>query len=209
MKLRPSISRRSAAAFSLAEFFLAMSLTLVVAGGVIYAHVMGQNLHNWSLAKVGASDQSRETLWRLQDEIRGAKNLRVGNYQSGLFSTPSLGTEHKGQALRIFATTNSSDYVQYRLHLFNSIYELRRTEWVDDTLVQQSERVVAEHLTNNPSMFALEDYSGNILTEPASTTIVAVTLDFQQFQYPLTKVGDDFYYDYYRLQTRIAKRTVE
>lgn len=186
---------------------LATSITLMMMGGVIYSHMMGQNLHQWSMAKVGANDQSRESLARLQDEIRSAKRIKIGDFGSQSFSVPALGQAQIGQTIRIFPTTNENLFVQYRLNQIGQQYQLRRSKF--DANGVAASRVVAKHLTNNPALFGLEDFRGNTLTEPSATTVVRVTLDFKQFQYPITQVGSEFYYDYYRLQTRIAKRANE
>lgn len=186
---------------------LATSITLLMMGGVIYAHIMGQNLHQWSMSKVGANDQSREALARLQDEIRSAKRIQIGDLSGQRFTVPQLGNPQVGQTMRIFPTTNNSVYVQYRLGAIGNIYQLRRLQVNSAGTV--TARQIATHLTNNPAIFGLEDFRGNTLTEPSATTIVRVTLDFKQFQFPITQVGTNYYYDYYRLQTRIAKRAVE
>jgi len=198
---------RSTAGFSLVEFMLATSITLMMMGGVIYSHIMGQNLHQWSMSKVGANDQSREALGHLQDEIRSAKRIQIGDYATQGFQTPALGRSQIGQTLRIFPTTNDNLYVQYRLANIGQQFELRRTKVNENGIL--SARAVAKHLTNNPALFGLEDFRGNTLTEPSATTVVRVTLDFKQFQYPITQVGSEYYYDHYRLQTRIAKRANE
>lgn len=205
MKISPSTTHTTG--FSLVEFMLATSITLMMMGGVIYSHIMGQNLHQWSMAKVGANDQSREALARLQDEIRSAKRIRIGDHNGQSFGEPALGQPQIGQALRIFPSTNETLFVQYRLNKVGQQYQLRRTQ-VSSSGTTAS-RVVAKHLTNNPALFGLEDFRGATLSEPSATTVVRVTLDFKQFQYPITQVGNEFYYDYYRLQTRIAKRANE
>ena len=202
----PFLSTRSAG-FSLVEFTLATSLMLLMLGGVVYSHIMGQNLQQWSMAKVGANDQSREALARLQEEIRSAKRIEIGDFSDATFSVPALGRPQVGQTIRILPTTNTALYVQYRMGQIANVFQLRRMDVTVNGVA--SARAVAKHLTNNPAIFGLEDFRGNTLTEPSATTVVRVTLDFKQFQYPITQVGTNYYYDHYRLQTRIAKRAVE
>jgi hypothetical protein len=205
--MRLTRNKRRQSGFSLTEFILASGITVIMLGGVIYTHIMGQNLHHWSMTKVGANDQSREVLFRLQDEIRAAKNVQIGYFTNAQFRTPTLGQRQVGQTLRIFPTTNDANYVQYRLASFSTGMQLRRAEISGSG--RTGGRTVATHLTNNPAMFAFEDFWGTPLTELSANRIVAVTLDFKQFQYPITQVGSNYYYDYYRLQTRISKRAVE
>jgi len=113
---------RSTAGFSLVEFMLATSITLMMMGGVIYSHIMGQNLHQWSMSKVGANDQSREALGHLQDEIRsasigsrisanssnfaGPRSMRMG-YCQHVQSQNTSRTIPRCLDLKIFAGTRS------------------------------------------------------------------------------------------------------
>ena len=205
MKLHPT--KQPSAAFSLIEFSLVSAITVFMLAGVVYTHIMGQNLHRWSMSKVGSNDHSREALARLQGEIRAAKSVEIGYYTNGSFHLPRLGKPQVGQTIRVFPSTNANLYVQYRLWPINNNYVLKRAERFRNGSFEI--RTVGTHLTNNPAMFALEDFRGNHLTEPSANAIVAVTLDFRQYQYPITKVGRDYYHDYYRVQTRIAKRMVE
>lgn len=205
MKLHPT--RKHQSAFNLVEFMIASAITVLMMGGVVYTHIMGQNLHQWSMSKVAANDHSREALARIQGEIRAAKNIEVGYFTNGAFRLPGVGKPQSGQTIRIFPTTNANVYVQYRLWPLENNHVLKRAERFTDGSFEV--RTVAKHLTNNPAMFALEDFRGQRLTEPSATAIVAVTFDFRQYQYPITRVGQDYYYDYYRVQTRIAKRMVE
>lgn len=205
MRLSPTPNHT--AAFSLVEFSLATTVTILMMSAVIYTHVMGQNLHLWSQSKVGANDHSRETLAKLQDEIRSAKLVEIGIYTNGQFRTPRIGQPQIGTTMRIFPSTNTSEYLQYRLRAENNVFVLKRAQVNRNG--NFGVRTVGQHLTNNPAMFALEDFRGRRLTERSANGIIAVTLDFRQFQYPITKVGSEYYYDYYRLQTRIAKRMVE
>jgi hypothetical protein len=71
--------------------------------------------------------------------------------------------------------------------------------------------VLATKLTNN-MFFRIEDYAGNpvsfnVDTNIASTykAVVHVVMEFCEYQYPLTRVGPGYFYDYYRLDLRAAR----
>jgi hypothetical protein len=205
MKLNRFTNRSAKSGHTLVEFLIATSVMLLVLGGVIYTHIMGQTLHRWSMSKVGANDASRKALIKMQEELQSAKLVTIGRLSpNGTVTAPALGQLQQGTALQIHATTNLNNYVRYWLAANNSRFELRRSR-----AGRSGFRSVADHLTNNPSMFRFEDFRGTVLTEKSATALVGITFDFRQFQYPITQVGNDYYYDYYRVQSRVARRTTE
>jgi hypothetical protein len=70
--------------------------------------------------------------------------------------------------------------------------------------------IVAQNLTNNfyTNMFVAEDYLGNMLTTLRYKYVIHVTLEFCQYQYPLTKVGAGYYYDDYKMEFRVASHNL-
>jgi len=57
-------------------------------------------------------------------------------------------------------------------------------------------------------MFIAEDYLGNILSTLRYKYVIHVTLEFCQYQYPLTKVGAGYYYDDYKMEFRVASHNL-
>ncbi|MFT4689041.1 MAG: hypothetical protein ACI9OD_001245 [Limisphaerales bacterium] len=212
MKLRLLKKRPALSGHTLVEFIISTSIVLLVLGGVIYTHMMGQTLHRWSMSKVGANDASRKGLIKMQEELQSAKIVNIGIIvdiaANGIVGAPALGQLQQGTAIQIHATTNLNAYVRYWLAPMSGGEPGRHALFKSKTGTP-GYRIVAEHLTNNPAMFRFEDFRGETLTEISANALVAVTLDFRQFQYPITQVGSDYYYDYYRVQTRIARRTIE
>ena len=203
MPARPSSpsTRFRQRAFTLVEMMIAMSLSTMVVGGAIYAHVVGWRLNQWTLAKLGATDQSRITFARIQDEIRTAKSIRIGDGSATTFTAVADGQTQQGTALEIYPTTNNASYIRY--YTLTNVGELRRVQ----TGVAGN-RLAAQYLTNS-ILFKYEDYQGNVLTEVANNKVINVTLQFYQFQYPITQVGSNKTYDFYQLQAKITRRVLE
>ncbi len=63
--------------------------------------------------------------------------------------------------------------------------------------------VIAQNLTNR-MFFRAEDYLGNIKTDLSYKYVVHIVMEFYQYQYPLTKVGPGYYYDYYKMEFKIT-----
>ena len=68
--------------------------------------------------------------------------------------------------------------------------------------------VVAEYITNSV-VFTLEDFRGTNLTSSQNNRVIGLKMQFYQIQFPVTMIGPGNYYDYYQLQTKITRRTLE
>jgi len=65
-----------------------------------------------------------------------------------------------------------------------------------------SAKVICSNLINT-MYFTSEDYRGTVQTNVRTYKgVVHTTLQFQQFQYPLTAVGSNGLFDYYRIECR-------
>lgn len=193
-------TRRHLLALTLIELMIAMSLTILVVGGVVYSHLMGGRLMQLTAAKLGASDSSRKAFGRLQDEIRAATTIQIGNGTASNFTAISNGTAMQGRAIQIYPTTNNW-WVRY-FYLTNSS-EVRRV-----TSSNATPQLVASYVTN-AILFSKEDYLGNTLSADTGNSTVNVRLQFYQLNYPMTLVGTNQYYEYFQLQTRITRRILQ
>lgn len=188
-------------AVTLVELLITMSLTTFVVGGVVYSHIMGGRLMQFAAAKLGASDSSRKAFGKLQDEIRAATTIRIGNGTATSFTAISNGTAMQGRAIQIYPTTNNNWWIRYFYVTNNS--ELRRV-----TSSNATPQLIASYVTN-AILFSKEDYLGNTLSADTGNSAVNVRLQFYQLSYPMTKVGTNNYYEYFQLQTRITRRILQ
>jgi hypothetical protein len=53
-----------------------------------------------------------------------------------------------------------------------------------------------------PLYFTAENYQGNTQTVREFKSVIHATFQYSQFQYPLTKVGSNCIFDYYRIDLR-------
>ncbi|MEQ2008491.1 MAG: hypothetical protein ABMA26_17060 [Limisphaerales bacterium] len=192
---------RRMVAVTLIELLITMTLTTFVVGGVVYSHIMGGRLMQFAAAKLGASDSSRKAYGKLQDEIRGATTIQIGNGTATNFTAITNGTAMQGRAIQIYPTTNGSWWLRYYYVTNNS--ELRRV-----TSSNSTPQLIASYVTN-AILFSKEDYLGNTLTADTGNCAVNVRLQFYQLSYPMTKVGTNNYYESFQLQTRITRRILQ
>lgn len=202
MSPRISPIRRWRPAFTLTELMVTMSLVMIVMAGVIYGHIAGLKLYGLTRAKLGASDAARSALSRLLEEIRSARRVQVGMGTATSFTTIEEGNAQRGNALLLYPTLNSNQWVRYYLDPASA--RLLRVDH-DDVRPQ----VIAEYVTNY-LVFAAQDYRGNVLSNYFNNRVIGVNLDFYQVQYPITAIGTPgAYFDFYRLTTRATRRTLE
>jgi hypothetical protein len=178
-----------------------MTLTTFVVGEVVYSHIMGGRLMQFAAAKLGASDSARKAFGKLQDEIRAATVIQIGDGTATSFTAIPNGTAMQGRAIQIFPTTNNNWWIRYFYVTNNS--ELRRV-----TSSNSAPQLIASYVTN-AVLFSKEDYLGNTLSADTGNSAVNVRLQFYQLSYPMTKVGTNNFYEYFQLQTRITRRILQ
>lgn len=204
MKLRKNIAGRhsnlpldGSKGMTLVEIMVAMSVFSLVMIGLTYTHIYGLRLDQLVQSKLGASDQSRRGYIQLCNDIRTAKGWAIGNGTSTSFTPINSGSQQKGNALKLYPTTrtnfviNTNIFIIYRFN--TNAGELWRGE--NNSPLQ----LVAQDLTNN-MFFQAENYRGDIQTTPTYRATIRTRLEFAQYQYPLTRVGNGCLYDYYKME---------
>lgn len=207
MKLLPAIvlprrARRSGQlAFTLTEFMVAMCVFALVIFAVIISQMFGLKMFSMTQSKLTAANGARVVLNRIRDEIRSGKTMVVGNGSSNSFSTILSNAPHMGNALQIYPTTATNTFVRY--YLDPSDQKLKRK-----ASSSGQPEVLASYITNQ-IVFRAEDYAGNVLTNEQNNRVIKMTLQFYQWEFPIMVAGQGGYYDYYKLQTRMTRRTIE
>jgi hypothetical protein len=189
------------AAFTLTDLMTAMLLFSLVVLGVVYTHLFSLRMFRITVTKLSASAGARRSLNLVRDEIRSGKILYVGHGDNLGFTRIADNSPQDGNALQIYPTASTNTYVRYYLDSANQ--ELKR-------VVAGSTQpfIIARYITNQLA-FRAEDYTGNALTNSQNNRVIRMTLEFFQWDFPAGRRGGGAYYDYYRLQARITRRTIE
>jgi hypothetical protein len=193
--------RQQTLAFTLSEMMISMTILTMVLAGVLTSHLFGVKMLEITKAKLGASDEARRAISKLVSEIRSAKSILVGTGNTSSFTEAVDGSLQQGTAIQIYASTNTNYYVRYFWD--SSDKQLKRS-----ANGSSATSVVAQSLTNS-LLFTSEDFAGSVITDNQNNRVIGVTLEFYQIQYPIILVGPGNYYDFYRLRTRITRRTLE
>ena len=207
-----SLPRRRCHGSTLIETIFAVTMLVVVVMALMSAHLIGLREDQWVESKAGASDTSRRLLNQLPVDIRSAKMWFLGTVSGSTFTISTNASQ--GTAIELCETTNGSTAIVYYFDLSNSnnsdghLLRTVNTNW--------NPVVVTSNLVNwlgNGYAFYLEDYNGNPATNVQNSTsykrIIHLNLQFCQFQYPLTAVGTNGLYDYYKMEFRVTPHLPE
>jgi prepilin-type N-terminal cleavage/methylation domain-containing protein len=200
MKIKfPIFSRLHA--FTLSEVMVVMAIFSTLVLTIVSAQVYGLRMYTISETKLTVSADARVALNRIRDEIRSGKLLYVGNGDENEknFQFIADNSPHQGNALRICATTDTNRYVYY--YVDTNQFTLNRKYSGRDVV-----QVLARNITNQ-IVFRAEDFQGNVLTNYVNNRVIRMSLHFYQREYAAN--GSGGLYDYYQLQTKIARRTRE
>lgn len=217
MKLFPHSSQSDlsdlrVAGHTLLEMVFVMSLLVVVVMALMAAHLVGLRESQWVESKCGASDSSRRLLNQLPVDVRSSKMWFIGNMNGTNFTIVTNNSE--GTALKLFQTTNGSMGILYYFDLSDAANN--NAKLVRTTTTNWQPVVLASNLVNwlgGGYAFVVEDYNGMRATNDVDSNsykrIIHVTLQFCQFQYPLTQVGTNGLYDYYKMEFRVTPHLPE
>jgi len=192
-------------AYTLTEIMVAMAIFSMVIIAVIYANMFGLRLYLLVQSKLSSTEDARRVVNDVRDKIQSAKIVEVGTGDATSFTPVGLGGSQQGNAIQIYATTNTSSYFRY---FYNPTTRNLLSLSSDAPTVIKTE---AQSLTNRDFqyIFFAEDEFGNVMTNSRNNRVIKFVLEFYQLQYPIVSIGPGQLYDYYRLQTRVTPRVLE
>jgi prepilin-type N-terminal cleavage/methylation domain-containing protein len=196
---RQDVARRRAqqqAGLTLPELMVASAVFSLTVLGFVYCQMFGMRQDQLVNSKIGASDLGRMTWNELANDIRSAKIWQIGNGNLSSFTGIPLGTYQQGTALKLSMTTDTNMYFIY--YFDTNVHALYRGH-------SGSTRAncLADHLTNT-MYFQAQDYQGANQTDLTHKGVINVKMQFCQYQYPITKIGPGYYYDYYKMEMRVT-----
>jgi prepilin-type N-terminal cleavage/methylation domain-containing protein len=190
------------AAFTLPEMMITAAIfsLLVIAG--VYSHVLGLKMSNFTQTKLMATHNARAALNTTRDEIRSAQTVVVGNGNNTNFTGIADNLPQQGNAIQVYPTESTNTYVRFYVDTNSKAQTLNRVV-SGKTNIQ----VLANFVTNQIP-FRVEDFNGIVLTNDQNNRVVSMTFEFYQFEFAVLQSGKPAFYDYYRLQTKVARRAV-
>lgn len=184
------------AGLTLPEMMVATAVFGFVIMGFIYCQLFGMRQDQLVNSKIGASEQARLSFNDLANDIRAAKIWAIGNGNLTSFSPIPNGTNQQGTAIRLSMTTDTN---QFWLYYFDTnACKLFRAH-----SGSASTRMLAQYLTNT-MYFQAQRPNGVIQTDLTHKGVIDVVMQFCQYQYPITRIGPGYYYDYYKLELKVT-----
>jgi len=182
--------------FTLPEILIAMTVFLLMVGGIIAANLFGLRMFQVTSTKLNATTWSRETAGKITAEVHACDAVSVGNITTnGVFEGLLDGEFQQGTALMIYPTTNTDSYIIYFVNPADQTFR-RATDQAGTA------EVLADSVTNI-MVFAAQDFSGNVLTNIGNNRVIHLTLEF--YQPARFMLGAD----YYKLETSMTRRALQ
>ncbi len=193
-------SIRRLGGLTLPETMITMGVFSLLVIGMVYTAMFCMRLDELANSKAGASDSARRGFDLLSGDIRSAKMWFIGSGNQSTFTPCGNATNQQGNALRVHYTTDTNAYVVY-------FFDTNACSLYRYTTGMSASKQVVSGLTNasgSGMSFHAERYDGTTLSDLQFKYVIVAVLEFCQYQYPLTKVGPNYFYNYYRMQLKIA-----
>jgi hypothetical protein len=187
---------RGQGGFTLAENIVASAVFGLTVIGFVYCQMFGMRQDQLTNSKIGASDQARMGFNDLATDVKAAKIWQIGNGNLSSFTGIPLGANQQGNALKLSMTTDTNKYLVY--YFDTNACKLFRGQSGSTT-----KSCVAQYLTNT-MYFRAQNYHGDAQTDLTHKGVINVVMQFYQYQYPITKIGPGYFYDYYRMELRLT-----
>lgn len=191
-----SCARRFQCGFTLTELMVTMAIFFVTMGALLSFHLFGLRLMNSVQPDTANIDKAVTVMNQLGQEVRSARNWRIGFGSANSFYPIMANQNQQGSALQIYPTNNEAIYIRYYLDTADA--KLKRVTDNKRNPVAQAETV------QNPTLFQAEDMSGNAVTNYQSSTVLAITL---QLDRGLRTFGNCV--NYFELKSRIISRAAD
>jgi prepilin-type N-terminal cleavage/methylation domain-containing protein len=192
--------RRQQRGLTFPEMMITMSVFSMLVIGMVYTSMFCFRLDELANSKAGASESARRGFDKLTGDIRAAKMWFIGNGNQTGFVPCGNATNQVGNALKVNYTTDTNSYVIYYFDT-NVCALYRYTNGMTTSLL------IMNGLTNasgSSMSFHAERYDGTTLSDLQFKYVIVAVMEFCQYQYPLTRVGPNDFYNYYKMQLKVA-----
>lgn len=184
--------------FSLVEIQVALVTLFLIIGVAFGMHFFGFRMFQQTRMTLEATDDARNFIGGVRDEIRSCTIVQVGKGDYNTFAEIPDDTAQVGNAVQIFPGTNLNRYVIYFHDTDNTL-----KRWSTDT---KKLTTICEYVTNR-NVFAAQDFAGNVLTNNENNRVIEVTLKFLQ-EHTKGAAQKGGLHNYYQAQTKVTRRKV-
>jgi hypothetical protein len=199
---RSSLLRRAGQrGFLLNEILTVVAIFSLLVLATVASQLFGLRMYRISQSKLTITADARSVLNHMRDEVRSGKYLYIGTGSSDSFTPVAGSSAQAGNVLRICATADTNNYVDY--------FRDEEDSCLKRVVSGSSETQVLARYVTNEVVFQAEDFQGNVLTNALNNRVVKVTLQFLQPAYPVASQPNGGKYECYQLQTSISRRSID
>jgi type II secretory pathway pseudopilin PulG len=190
--------KRFAPGFSIVEIQIAVAVLILIIGAAGAIQFFGVRMFTATRMTLEATDDARNFIGGVRDEIRSCTTVQVGKGDYQTFDEIPDDTLQIGNALQIFPKTNQNIYTIYFHDTDNTL-----KRWSTDT---RKLTTICENVTNR-LVFAAQDFKGNVLTNNENNRVIEITLKFLQ-EHTKNAAQKGGLHNYYQAQTKVTRRKV-
>lgn len=160
------------AAYTLTEMMVGSALFALIILGILACHFAGLRFYQFIQPKLQNAQYSRQTVSRIIEEIRCANSVQVGTGTLSSFTVAGPTNYQAGNALRIYLSTNSTQFIYY-------FHDPASSTVQKIPLGGTNAEVIATAVTND-AIFTMEDFAGNVLTNSQNNAVTGVFLQMMR-----------------------------
>lgn len=190
--------KRFAPGFSIVEIQIAVAVLILIIGAAACIQFFGLRMFTATRMTLEATDDARNFIGGVRDEIRSCTIVQVGKGDYQTFAEIPDDTPQVGNALQIFPKTNLNIYTIYFHDTDNTL-----KRWSTDT---KKLTTICENVTNR-LVFAAQDFAGKVLTNNENNRVIEITLKFLQ-EHTKNAAQKGGLHNYYQAQTKVTRRKV-
>jgi prepilin-type N-terminal cleavage/methylation domain-containing protein len=215
--------------FTLVEMIVATTVFTIVVLATVAMQIYAMRVYELAATKMIATANARVTMNDIRDSVRQSRVVYVGNYSiqpnsSPVFSAVTNGSAQEGNALMIYPTTATNAFTVVYLQAADGTTTNLSTMDSNGNIINTNSlillvytnsamtvsNIIASYITNE-IVFDAENFEGTILTNNENNSLVHLTLDFSQYEYPIAMIGSNKFnaYDYYQLNTVMTRRDTD
>jgi len=202
MKLRGFLhnARGGQGAMTLPEVMVTSAIFTLAMGGFMVLHLFALRYDQAVKLKLLASNEARNALNRVADDVQSAGWIRIGTGSRSSFTEAGFGQRQEGNAIQIYPVKSDTNrFIRYYCDPDDDL--LKR-------YVKGEPEIILARAVTNVLVFTSEDAFGNVLSNNFNNRVIGMTLQFAQ-RLPGAAGSGAFSYDYYQIRTKVTRRALE
>jgi type II secretory pathway pseudopilin PulG len=211
MKLPTNSSRARAAGFTLVEMLTVVAICLLLVAVIVATQLFAARIYTFAATKLTAVQASTKGMNAMRDQIRQSSQVDVGIYNTtaNTFSLIGNGSNQIGNALQVMLMNPGISNVGTIFFMNPSKSNICSVVISNGAVLPATMRKNIVMYITNYYVFDAEDSFTNILKTYQNNRVIHIVCQFCQWEYPLASAGNGAMYDYFQMQTRVARRVMD